>query len=160
MFKASLAGHSLPRLPNLDLIAHQTKRGLPAANPVDSPPLGVLSVVKAPAIYRAHWVVEILFRAWEQVLNLSKALNRRSGEHQLQALVLAGMIAHQLGMRIAKRIKNVFRRARLSSIRVRLRLRCLILRGISDFAFPVRHVSGRDRTHCRCSISVNSVRLK
>ena len=114
MFKASLAGHSLPRLPNLDLIAHQTKRGLPAANPVNSPPLDVLSMVRAPAIYSAYRAVEIQFRAWEQVLNLSKALNRRSNEHQLQALVLVGMVAHQLGMRIAKRIKDVFGRARLS----------------------------------------------
>jgi hypothetical protein len=58
--------------------------------------------------------VEIQFRAWKQALNLDKALNRRSNEHHLQALVLAGMIAHQLGMRIAQRIGNTVGRAKLS----------------------------------------------
>ena len=65
-------------------------------------------VSQLAAIYRARWAVEIQFRAWKQ------ALNRKSNEHHLQALVLAGMIAHQLGMRIAQRIGNVIGRARLS----------------------------------------------
>ena len=51
-------------------------------------------------LYAARWAVEIQFRAWKQSLNLAKALNRKSQEHHLQALVLAGMIAHQLGMKI------------------------------------------------------------
>lgn len=42
------------------------------------------------AIYRARWAVEIQFREWKQALNFSKALNRKSNEDQLQALVLAG----------------------------------------------------------------------
>ena len=62
-------------------------------------------VSQLSAIYRARWAVEIQFRAWKQVLNLDKALNRKSNEHHLQALVLAGMIAHQLGMRMAQRIR-------------------------------------------------------
>ena len=66
------------------------------------------------AIYRARWAVEIQFRAWKQALNLGNALNRKSNEHHLQALVLAGMIAHQLAMRIARRIGAVIGRAKLS----------------------------------------------
>lgn len=66
------------------------------------------------AVYRARWAIEIQFRAWKQSLNLTKALNRKSGEHHMQALVLAAMIAHQLGMRIARRIGALVGRARLS----------------------------------------------
>lgn len=71
-------------------------------------------VSQIAAIYRARWAVEIQFRAWKQALNLGKALNRKSNEHHLQALVLAGMIAHQLGMRIAQRIGEMIGRAKLS----------------------------------------------
>ena len=61
-------------------------------------------VAQLAAVYRARWAVEIQFRAWKQSLNLSKALNRTSNEHHMEALVLAAMIAHQLGLRIARRI--------------------------------------------------------
>ena len=70
-------------------------------------------VSQIDAIYRSRWTVEIQFRAWEQAHNLGKALNRKRNEHHLQALVLAGMIAHQLGMRIAQKIGNMVARARL-----------------------------------------------
>ena len=43
-----------------------------------------------------------------------KVLNRKTNEHHLQALVLAGMIAHQPGMRIAQRIVSTISRERLS----------------------------------------------
>ena len=65
-------------------------------------------------MYRARWAVEIQFRAWKQALNLGKSLNRRSDEDHLQALVLAGMIAHQLGMRIAARLGKLVTNVRLS----------------------------------------------
>jgi len=65
-------------------------------------------------VYRARWAIEIQFRAWKQSLNLTKALNRKSGEHHMQALVLVAMIAHHLGMRIARLIGAVVGRARLS----------------------------------------------
>ena len=52
------------------------------------------------AIYRARWAVEIQFRAWKRAFNLSKALNRKSNEHHLQALLLVGMIAHQFGRKV------------------------------------------------------------
>ena len=71
-------------------------------------------VSQLAAISRARWAVEIQFRAWRQALNLGKALDRKSSEHHPQALVLAGMIAHQLGMRIAQKIGTTVGRARLS----------------------------------------------
>ena len=71
-------------------------------------------VAQLVAVYRARWAIEIQFRAWKQSLNLTKALNRRSNEHHMQALVLAAMIAHQLGMKIANRVGAVLGRARVS----------------------------------------------
>ena len=58
--------------------------------------------------------MEIQFRAWKQSLSLDKALNRRSNEHHMQTLVLAAMIAHQLGMRVAASMTAALGRARLS----------------------------------------------
>jgi SRSO17 transposase len=72
------------------------------------------TVKQLVAVYRARWAVEIQFRAWKQALNLGKSLNRRSNEDHLQALVLAGMIAHQLGMRIATRLGKLVTNGRLS----------------------------------------------
>ena len=53
-------------------------------------------------IYRARWGVEIQFRAWKQANNLDKALNRKSGEHHLMAIILTAMINHLIGMRMAR----------------------------------------------------------
>ena len=53
-------------------------------------------------IYRARWGVEIQFRAWKQANHLDKALNRKSGEHHLMAILLAAMINHLVGMRMAR----------------------------------------------------------
>jgi len=72
------------------------------------------TVAQLVEVYRARWAIEIQFRAWKQSLNLTKALNRKSNRHHMEALVLAGMIAHQLGMKIAKFIKKKIGRARLS----------------------------------------------
>lgn len=65
-------------------------------------------------VYRARWAVEIQFRAWKQSLNLTKALKRKSNEHHIQALVLAAMIAHQLGMQIATLMSKNIDRFRIS----------------------------------------------
>lgn len=73
-----------------------------------------MSVSQLMAVYRARWAVEVQFRAWKQSLNLDKALKRRSNGHHMQALVLAAMIAHQLGMRVAARIGGLMERGRLS----------------------------------------------
>ena len=73
-----------------------------------------IKISRLVAIYRARWAVEIPFRAWKQALNLDGALNRKSNEHHMQGLVLAGMIAHQLGMKIAGVLMGQVGRARLS----------------------------------------------
>lgn len=57
-------------------------------------------------IYRARWGVEIQFRAWKQANNLDKALNRKSGEHHLMAILLTAMINHLVGMRMARVISG------------------------------------------------------
>jgi hypothetical protein len=58
------------------------------------------------AIYRARWGVEIQFRAWKQAQNLDKALNRKSSEAHLMAIVLVAMINHLLGMRLARLLQR------------------------------------------------------
>ena len=58
------------------------------------------------AIYAARWGVEIQFRAWKQSQNLDKALKRKSGEHHLMAIVLAAMINHLIGMRMARWLRR------------------------------------------------------
>lgn len=72
------------------------------------------SAAELAEVYRARWAVEIQFRAWKQSLNLAEALNRKSGTHHIQALVLAAMIAHQLGMRMARVIGGQIGRDHLS----------------------------------------------
>jgi hypothetical protein len=101
------------------------------------------------AIYRARWAVEIQFRAWKQALKLGKALNRKSNEHHLQALVLAGMIAHQLSMRIAQSIGSKIGQARLdyeklyNLLAVRL-IKARDLEELDTFGPDPRHVE-RDK---------------
>lgn len=72
------------------------------------------TVKELAEVYRARWAVEIQFRAWKQSLNLSKALNRKTNPHHMEAIVLTAMIAHQLGMRIASLLEKQIGRARLS----------------------------------------------
>ena len=113
-------------------------------------------VSQLTAIYRARWAVEIQFRAWKQALNLGKALNRKSNEHHLQALVLAGMIAHQLGMRIGQRIGSIVGQARLSYEKLYdlLAVRLIKSRDLADFtAFDPdpRHIT-RDKRNRKSPI--------
>jgi len=105
-----------------------------------------MKVSQLVAIYRARWAVEIQFRAWKQALNLDKALNRRSNEHHMQALVIAGMIAHQLGMKIAGVLIEQIGRAHLSYERLYdiLALYLIKLENFSnlvDFSPDARHIS-------------------
>ena len=100
-------------------------------------------------IYGARWAVEIQFRAWKQSLNLSKALNRKSGFHHMQALVLAAMIVHQLGMKMARGIVDRIGHGRLSYeklydlLALRLGMVTDIVE-ISEFDPDPRHIS-RDK---------------
>lgn len=114
------------------------------------------SVGQLAAIYRARWAVEIQFRAWKQALNLGKALNRKSSEHHMQALVLAAMIAHQLGMKIAQRINGQVGRARLSYEKLYDLLALHLVKatdpaGIVAFDPDQRHVT-RDRRSCQSPV--------
>lgn len=69
-------------------------------------PAEEFSPEKLRAIYRARWGVEIQFRAWKQAHNLDEALARKSGEHHIMAILLAAMINHLLGMRIARVLRE------------------------------------------------------
>lgn len=109
------------------------------------------SVTQLAEVYRARWAVEIQFRAWKQALNLTAALNRKSNEHHIQALVLAAMIAHQLGMKIAAMLVEQVGRSRLSFEKLYdnlaqeiLQLRSLL--DLRDFAPDLRHIRRDKRT--------------
>jgi hypothetical protein len=59
------------------------------------------SITELASIYSQRWQIEIIFRAWKQGGNLSEALNRMTSQQHLKALVLAGMIAMSVSLRIA-----------------------------------------------------------
>ncbi len=107
------------------------------------------TVAQLMEVYRARWAVEIQFRAWKQSLNLTKALNRRSGEHHMHALVLAAMIAHQLGMKMARVVGARIGRASLSYEKLYDLLADFLVKAhdfasLLDFDPDPRHVS-RDK---------------
>lgn len=96
-------------------------------------------------IYRARWAVEIQFRAWKQSCNLSKALNRKSNEHHMTALVLAGMIKHQLGMKVAQLMGDQVGQWRLSFEKLYDLLAIYVVKARSvfnlrDFSPDIRHI--------------------
>jgi hypothetical protein len=69
--------------------------------------------MKAQAVadlYTCRWNIEIIFRAWKQGMNLSRALDRKSNEHHLQALVLVAMIYQILALRIVEALREKFER--------------------------------------------------
>lgn len=88
---------------------------------------------KLAVIYRARWAVEIQFRAWKQSLNMEKALNRRSNTHHIHAIILAAMIVHQVGMKIAKATEVRVGRAQISYERLYDILTQHLIK-LSDFA--------------------------
>lgn len=101
------------------------------------------------ALYRSRWAIEIQFRAWKQSLNLEAALNRKSHRDHLEALILAGLIAHQLGMRMAQRFTSLVGRARLSfeklyDLLANFLIKLTSLRRLSQFNPDLRHIT-RDR---------------
>lgn len=107
------------------------------------------TVAQLAEVYRARWAVEIQFRAWKQALNLTEALNRKSNEHHIQALVLAGMIAHQLGMALAQLLVTQVGRSRLSFEKLYDSLAQSLLRidslsELLDFSPDPRHIK-RDK---------------
>ena len=101
------------------------------------------------SLYRSRWAIEIQFRAWKQSLNLEGALNRKSNRHHLEALILAGLIAHQLGMRMAQSFAGQVCRASLSfeklyDLLANFFIKLPSLRRLSDFSPDLRHIT-RDR---------------
>ena len=109
------------------------------------------AVKELAEVYRARWAVEIQFRAWKQSLNLSKALNRKTNTHHIEAIVLTAMIAHQLGMRIATLLEKQIGRARLSFEKLYDVLAGYILktksfREMVKFEPDSRHISRDKRT--------------
>lgn len=114
------------------------------------------SVTQLAAIYRARWAIEIQFRAWKQSLNLTKALNRRSNTFHMEALVLAAMIVHQLGMKIAQRMAGTLGRARVSHEKLYDLLAVLVTKAqtlaeILQFNPDPRHIS-RDKRSRKSSV--------
>jgi hypothetical protein len=110
-----------------------------------------MSAAQLVLIYRTRWAVEIQFRAWKQALNLDSALNRHSNEHHMMALILAGMIAHQLGMSAAGRIEELAGRARVSYEKLYASLATHLvkarnMRELCHFSPELRHVI-RDKRH-------------
>jgi hypothetical protein len=63
-------------------------------------------------LYTCRWNIEIIFRAWKQGMNLSSALDRKSNEHHLQALVLVAMIYQVLALGIVELLRAKFERKR------------------------------------------------
>lgn len=108
------------------------------------------------AVYRARWAVEIQFRAWKQSLNLNKALRRKSNEHHMQALMLAAMIAHQLGTRAATHLGSTIGRAQMSYEKLYDLLAAHIIKArdlieLSNFAPDSRHIK-RDKRNRKSPI--------
>lgn len=102
-------------------------------------------------LYRARWAIEIQFRAWKQSCNLDKALKRRSNEDHMTALVLAGMILHQLGMKMARVVGEQVGRWRLSYEKLYDLLaihmvKAKTFRSLRDFSPDPRHITRDKRT--------------
>ncbi|MFT6864419.1 MAG: IS4 transposase [Akkermansiaceae bacterium] len=70
----------------------------------------IVDLVKARDLYTCRWNIEIIFRAWKQGMNLSSALDRKSNEHHLQALVLVAMIYQVLALGVFELLRAKFER--------------------------------------------------
>jgi IS4 transposase len=58
----------------------------------------------------ARWNIEILFRAWKQVMNPEAALNRRGSALHHQTLVLTAIIYKMLTIIVVNLLKPTMRR--------------------------------------------------
>jgi len=118
---------------------------------VTNVPKAMESSHKLVGIYSQRWMIEIIFRAWKQAGNLSKALNRTTSPQHLKALVLAGMIAMsvslKLGIAIAR--KHPDQRYSLEKIFDYIISRLVNLKNLCDiskFKPDLRHLRGQKRT--------------
>lgn len=108
------------------------------------------TVTQLVAVYRSRWAVEIQFRAWKQSLNLDKALNRKSNVDHMQALVIPGMIAHQLGMKMASHLGDRLGRARIRDEKLYDLFAVFLIRSpkfteLTSFSPDARHLSRCER---------------
>jgi len=60
----------------------------------------VQSAEELGEIYRQRWQIEIVFRAWKQSSNLTKALNRVSSVQHLKGLMLAGILLMAINLQM------------------------------------------------------------
>jgi len=118
---------------------------------VTNVPKEMLSSHKLAEIYSQRWMIEIVFRAWKQAGNLSKALNRTTSPQHLKALVLAGMIAMSISLKIGVAIarKHPDQRYSLEKIFDYIISRLVNLKNLCDIAKfkpDLRHLRGQNRT--------------
>jgi len=102
-------------------------------------------------IYSQRWHIEIVFRAWKQAGNLSKALNRDSSPQHLKGLVLAGMIALAVSLKtgIALARRHPERRYSMEKIFDYIISRLVALKKLTDIALfnpDPRHLQGQKRS--------------
>lgn len=103
------------------------------------------------ATYSQRWLVEMVFRAWKQAGNLSKALNRESSPQHLKGLVLAGMIALAVSLKIGILLarQHPERRYSLEKIFDYIISRLVALKKLTDIARfkpDPRHLQGQKRS--------------
>lgn len=118
---------------------------------VTNVPKAMQSAHKLVGIYSQRWMIEIVFRAWKQAGNLSKALNRTTSPQHLKALVLAGMIAMSISLKLGVAIarKHPDQRYSLEKIFDYIISRLVNLKKLSDIAKlkpDPRHLRGQKRT--------------
>jgi hypothetical protein len=109
------------------------------------------SVAELAGIYSQRWNIEIVFRAWKQAGNRSKALNRDSSPQHLKGLVLAGMIALAVSLKIALSLarRHPERRYSMEKIFDYVISRLVALRKLTDIALfkpDPRHLQGQKRS--------------
>ena len=108
------------------------------------------SAVDLAAIYSQRWLIEIVFRAWKQAGNLSKALNRDSSPQHLKGLILAGMIALAVSLKIGISLARRHPECRYSLEKIfdYIISRLVALTKLSDIARfkpDPRHLQGQKR---------------
>jgi hypothetical protein len=111
----------------------------------------VQSAVDLAGIYSQRWLIEIVFRAWKQAGNLSKALNRDTSPQHLKGLVLAGMIALAVSLKIGISLarRHPEHRYSLEKIFDYIISRLVALKKLTDitqFKPDPRHLQGQKRS--------------
>lgn len=105
-----------------------------------------MSVRQLCHVYQARWSIEIQFRAWKQSLKLDSALNRKTNQYHMEALILAGMIAHQLSLHITSRLVNSLGSKSLSfekfyDLLLSHLIKMSVLSELQHFEPDIRHVT-------------------